>query len=673
VEKLTFSDTVEKIPNIGPKYKNLLKKLGITSVKDFLFHFPSRYIDFSNLKTTKEVSLNDNVTLVGGIKEAKLIFTKSGKKITRGTFYDDFGELYLIWFYQPYIMRTLRDGGQFSVSGQITIYDKKRAIFNPTIEPFEEGGEGRLHTGRLVPVYPETSGLTSKWLRSRMSHLLKNSNLTEYLSESVKTKHALLKLDSALNIIHFPDTEQEVEKAKERFKFEELFNLLLQTTERKTKWQKNKPVKVFEEQEEKIKVFRESLPFTLTKSQQDSTSEILTDLVKDIPMNRLLQGDVGSGKTIVAVFASYFAFLNGCKTYFLAPTEILAKQHFQTIKTFLEPLGVKVGLVTGSVKDKGDFDIKVGTHALLLNEFDPDLGLIVIDEQHKFGVKQRAALLAQTSKTRPHVLTMSATPIPRSLAMTLIGDLDCSFLTDIPGSRRKVTTWVVPNEKKDKAYEWIKNEIEKSGKKSQAFVVCPLIEESESESLKNIKSALDEHKRLSSTTFKKLKTDVLHGKMKNKEKTEIIDNFRNGKTSILFSTPVIEVGIDVPTATIIVIEGADRFGLASLHQIRGRVGRNNEKCYCMLFTESDDPAVYSRLKNMETKHNGFELAEMDLQLRGPGDILGLVQHGDMKLDLVTVQDLLNPGYINKIKETAKEVVETNPETLGELYKHLKGS
>ncbi|MDP2873891.1 MAG: ATP-dependent DNA helicase RecG, partial [bacterium] len=396
------------------------------------------------------------------------------------------------------------------------------------------------------------------------------------------------------------------------------------------------------------------LPFALTGAQQRAIGEISADLDDDIPMNRILVGDVGSGKTVVAAAAIYQAYLGQATSLYMAPTEILAHQHFQTLRQYLEPLGLKITLVTGNCQlaSGNSSNLFIGTHALLyhLDQL-KNIGLVVIDEQHRFGVEQRALLTQpnHTTKLRPHLLTMTATPIPRSLALALYGDLDLSYLDEMPPGRKPVKTWVVPPAKREAAYRWIEKQI--LTEKSQTFLVCPFIEESET--LQSVKAVNAEYGKLQKEIFPKLKIGLLHGKLKAKEKEATIEEFRRGGSHILLATPVVEVGVDIPNATIMVIEGAERFGLASLHQLRGRVGRGSKASYCLLFSESPSQAVYHRLKAMETIHDGLKLSELDLKNRGQGEIYGLVQHGLDKLKIASVDDV---ALLQTTKLAAEELL-----------------
>jgi len=541
-----------------------------------------------------------------------------------------------------------------------------------------------IHTGRLVPVYPETRGTTSKWLRRQIYNLIKeNKNqFIEHLPDSTIAGHSLITLSEAIEQIHFPKSLENVNKSRQRLAFDELFLLQLSAMERKLNWNKNlisNPYSV-NEFKEKIDKFLNKLPFTLTNAQKRVVDEIFKDLSKTKPMNRLLEGDVGSGKTVVSAIAMFLSFLNGFQSVLMAPTEILAQQHYQTISNLLSPFGVKVNLVTGSIKYNvssskyknskihntkyiiPDTDVLVGTHAVLEKGINFDrLGLVVIDEQQRFGVEQRT--LIRTKGKNPHLLTMTATPIPRTIALTLYGDLDLSILDEMPIGRKQIKAWLVPPEKRINAYSWIEKQIKAT--KSQVFIVCPFIEESET--MQTVKAASKEFENLKNNVFKNLKLGLLHGKMKAKDKEEVLNKFRNGKIDILVATPVVEVGIDIPNATIIMIEASERFGLAQLHQLRGRVGRGDKQSYCLLFTESTNPSTLERLKAMEKHNVGSELAELDLRLRGPGEIYGTAQHGRKMLKIASFSDF---ELIQEVRREAEKIF-PNLTTYPKLVEKLK--
>lgn len=493
---------------------------------------------------------------------------------------------------------------------------------------------------RLVPVYPETAGITSKYLRTKIHYLLSVIPDEIYPSD-------LLNWSQALKNIHFPSHLSVITPARERLAFDELLLLQLTSIQRRASWEKTRLTHPFSIPYPQIRRFISSLPFTLTPSQHRSVDEILTDLSTPKPMNRLLEGDVGSGKTVVAAIAAHAAHLSGFQTLILAPTQILAQQHHQTLSALFQPFGTEIGLITGKSKigiKNSEIGIIVGTHALLTKQFDAkNVGLIVIDEQHRFGVAQRA--LASALGESPHILTMTATPIPRTIALTLHADLDLSVLSDLPEGRIPIKTWVVPEEKRAAAYKWIAAQMK--NEKSQCFIVCPFI--SESESLSSVKAATTEFEKLKKI-FSPLKLGLLHGKLKALDRDLVINKFRAGEYQILVSTPVVEVGIDIPSATVMVIESAERYGLAQLHQLRGRVGRTNQQSYCLLFSPPTP-----RIKFMESLQSGLELAEIDLKLRGPGQIFGHAQSGQTSFKAASYADF---HLIKKTKSLAEIILPT---------------
>lgn len=631
-----------------------LEKLGITTVEDFLLYCPYRYEDLSVISKIGDTQPGEKVTIQGKVFDTKAIFTKRHFNLQKVIVFDETGEIECTWFNQKYILTQIKKGNFVSVSGKVDSVGRTKTLLVTDYEILQNENDISFHTGRLVPVYSETRGLSSKWIRNRMRDLLEKhaKTINEYLPEKLLAENHLIKLSDAISRIHFPVSLEESESARERLSFDELFLTQLGSKIRKKDWETKKigfPFEI-EKFQADIQKFWENLPFELTGAQMRSIHEILADLNSKTPMNRMLQGDVGSGKTVVAAVALYISYLNSFQSVFMAPTEILANQHFETLERLLKPLGIKIALFTGKKKlNIADFDIAVGTHALLQKTVEfKNLGLVIVDEQQRFGVEQRA-ILREKSKN-PHFLTMTATPIPRTVFLTLYGDLQLSFLDEMPHGRKIVKTWLVPEEKRTGGYEWIEKHIKEE--KTQAFIVCPFIEESEN--MTTVKAAAKEFEYLSKEIFPHLKLGLLHGKMKSKEKDEVLEQFRQGKTDILVATPVVEVGIDIPNATIMLIEAADRFGLAQLHQLRGRVGRSEEQSYCLLFTESKNPKTTERLKYLERSHVGAELAELDLKLRGPGDMFGTLQHGK---DGLKIASLSNFPLIEKTRLAAEKTFE----------------
>lgn len=647
---MDLSTPLSDAGRIYKMYAKRLEKLGITTLGDFLLHLPHRYDDFSQITPIRSVRAGQAVTIQGELIELKNEITKRYKKLQKAKIQDKTGTLDVIWFNQPFITQTLHIGDNVSLSGRVEFGGKGLALMSPVYEPLDENGKG-IHTGRLVPIYPETAGVSSKWLRRQIYNLLQlhQQNILDHLPEKIRIKHGYLDYITALSQIHFPDDLPFAQKAKDRLAFDEVFLIQLGAVKRRAEWKQKTQGEAFhiEKHQTKMEQFLNNLPFELTGAQKRAADEIFSDLGKPEPMNRLLEGDVGSGKTVVAAIAMYEAYLNGFQSVLMAPTEILAQQHYSSIAKLLEPLGITVALATGSKKTQIDnFDMLIGTHAVLSDKINYNkLGLVVIDEQQRFGVEQRAVI--RSKGTNPHLLTMTATPIPRTVALTLYGDLDLSVLDEMPKGRLQIKTWLVPPQKRDGAYEWIEKHVKEG---EQVFIVCPFIEESEN--MTTVKAAAKEFERLQKEVFPHLRLGLLHGKQKPKEKDAILQDFKNKKLDILVATPVVEVGIDIPNATVIVIEAADRFGLAQLHQLRGRVGRGDKQSYCLLFSESKTPETLHRLKAMETMHSGAALAELDLKMRGSGELYGTLQHGRRWLKIASFGDI---DLLEKAKQEAMRI------------------
>ncbi len=680
---LTLQTPIEDVFMIGPVYAQRLNKLDIFTVEDLLYHYPTRYEDFTIKSPISSIQPGEIVTITANISTFKNIYTKYGKKIQQAQVSDDTGLLDVIWYNQPFLANILKVGQKINLSGKVDWFKNKVVMESPVYEFLHPPTStfshlDTIHTGRLVPIYPETYGVSSKWLRSRIAPILRQlkNSLPEFLPADILKRNNLLIEKEAISQIHFPDSLDLSQKARQRLSFDELFLIQLASLQRKKQWQAETVGHQFKISpfKKELNNFITHLPFTLTSAQRRSVGEILTDLGKTTPMNRLLEGEVGSGKTVVATVAMFMAYLNKYQVALMAPTEILAQQHYQTVQRLLSPFKIKVILVSKSSKlnpevrgqsSKLLINIYIGTHALLSENilFD-NLGLVVIDEQQRFGVEQRATLKAKG--INPHLLTMTATPIPRTMALTLYGELDLSLIDELPQNRKRVKTWVVPRPKREAAYRWIEKQLKLT--QTQAFVICPLIEESET--LTSIKAAKQEYLRLKKEIFPHLSLGLLHGKLKNKEKTDIIENYKNKKIDILVATPIVEVGIDIPNATIMLIEGSDRFGLTQLHQLRGRVGRGKYQGYCLLFSESDNQNSLKRIKSLETNFIGSLLAEIDLTLRGPGEIFGTRQHGITHLKIAALSDIVTS---QKTRLEAKRLIDKKDKLLqfGPLQKALE--
>src|SRR3989344_3957918 len=615
---------IENIRSIGLGTRKKLEKLRIKTVRDLLFHFPHRYEDFSAICQIADIAIGASVTVQGKILDIKNIRTwKKRMYVTEAIVEDNSGVIKAVWFNQPYLAKNIRRDTLVNLSGKVVLAQNDACFSNPAYEIIYRNTFAKepLHTGRLVPVYPETFGLSSRFLRFIIKPLLKfTDKVPDILPEAMKKEYRLPAIKWALDQIHFPENIENAELAKKRFAFDELFVLQLFMARKRLMITRQKAPKINFYQN-LAKEFVDSLPYKLTEDQRKSAWQIIRDMERPEPMNRLLEGDVGSGKTLTKAAL--------CKK----------------IKSSEAP-------------------IVIGTHALIQKNVEfKNLALVVIDEQHRFGVDQRAALQNNESRIKnyekgkkpiihdskfmiPHLLSMSATPIPRTLGLTIWGDLDLSRLTQMPRARKPIITKIVPRAAREETHEFIRKEI-KNGR--QAFVICPLINESD---VLEVKSAKQEYEKLYKI-FPEFKIGLLHGKLKPKEKEAVMAAFVGRKLQILVATSVIEVGIDVPNATAIVIEGADRFGLASLHQFRGRVGRGEHQSYCFLFTDSSSANTAKRLKAVSTAQNGFELAEKDLEIRGPGDFIGVRQSGLPDLAIASLSDL---ELIEQTRESAKKLL-----------------
>lgn len=673
---------IEKIAGIGSKMAKRLKKLGIQTVLDFFYYFPIRYDDFSKVVSIAELKPYQTYCIKARILDIQNQRSpKKGMILTTALLSDKTGSVRAVWYNQPFLTGVLRKGEEFLFAGKTEYGPFGFFLQNPAYEKAESEA---IHTARLVPVYSETEGISSKWLRKKIYSLLPVAEaISDYLPEEVKNSQNLINLNEALSKIHFPRSHQELEEARRRLAFDELFLLQLKMLKIKKEWQKHK-APLINVDVNLIRSLVLKLPFKLTNAQRKAAWEILQDLQKDRPMNRLLEGDVGSGKTVVAAIAMLAVAKSNHQSAFMAPTEILAIQHYQTLTHLLIDYDISIALLTSGKSElnhkkekrgelikkiaKKEVDIVVGTHSLIQSNVKfARLGLAIIDEQHRFGVRQRALLRERGNKANkevPHLLSMSATPIPRTLSFVLYGDLDLSILDEMPKGRQKVSTHLIPPQKRPDAYQFIENEIKKG---RQIFVICPLIEESDK---LGVKSAEVEYKKLKEEIFPEFKIGLLHGKMKTKEKEKIMEDFKNKKYDILVSTAVVEVGVDVPNASVMMIEGAERFGLAQLHQFRGRVGRAEHKSYCFLFTETGSQKTLKRLYSLIHLDDGFKLAEKDLELRGPGEFYGTKQHGFLDLKLAS---LFDKQMILQAKKEAERIIEAGLENYPALGEKIMTS
>jgi ATP-dependent DNA helicase RecG len=620
---------VTSLSLVTPAYAKKLERLGISTVGDLLHHYPRRHEDFTS--TVAVCFLQEGAKQTVKVKLDLIRFGRKG--VVEAFLSDDSGRMKAMWFNQPYLVKNLQEGDHLVLSGKVV---KQRGagglvMMNPA---YERGSAGGLHTARLVPVYPETQGLKSRWIRARVSDAMPTAALlTDEVPRGVERSQGLPVLAQAIQQVHFPKDEAHLALARRRIAFRQLLLMQLAVLiSRDERLHQVAPVIPYDV--ERARAIRDALPFTLTDAQRKAAHAIFTDLAEPRPMARLLQGDVGSGKTAVAAMAAAMAARAGFQTLLMAPTELLAQQHARTLRPYLEPMQMRMELLAGSTTaasrrsilgqlSDGTLDLLVGTHALIEPTVQPrQLGLVVSDEQHRFGVGQREAL-AQRSGIFPHVLSMTATPIPRTLQLTLYGDLTVSVLDQMPPGRQPVETRLVPPSQRDEAYDFVRRQVV-AGR--QVFIICPLVEDSE---LIQVRSATSEHQRLQEEVFPELRLALLHGRMKPAQKDAIMEAFKAGDIDVLVSTSVVEVGVDVPNASVMMIEGAERFGLAQLHQFRGRVGRGSHKSLCLLLSDDDSADNNRRLDAVVRHSSGFDLAEVDLQIRGPGDILGATgaQHG----------------------------------------------
>jgi len=684
-----LENELEKIKGIDRRFLNRLQKLKIISVKDLLWHFPSRYDDFSQIANICDLEVDQVATIQGQIKHISSRRTWRRKMIiVEAVVADDTGSIKAIWFNQPYLTKVLAPGRIVNFAGKISASQDDIYFSNPVYEFSGTQDDEESHTAGLVPIYPETKGLTSRGLRYLIKIILKNLNpIDEFIPSAALKENDLPEINQALTTIHFPESLEEASRCKKRFAFEDLFLLQLNNLRLRSLLAKEKAAAIDFSKIDLGEAIT-SIPFELTGPQQKSLTEILNDLNKRQPMNRLLQGDVGSGKTVVVAIAALLAAKQGYQVVFMAPTEVLAKQHYKTITALFAPLisnwQLNVGILTGNetrcffgedletkkkkaefIKEIGQGEIKIiiGTHAVIQKDVKfKNLALAIIDEQHRFGVKQRAKFAADRKELFPHFLSMSATPIPRTLSLTIFGDLDLSIINELPKGRQEITTKIVAPASRKKAYELIREQV-KEGR--QAFVICPRIEASEKEAStahqmmwKDVKAVKDEFEKLATKIFPDLVVGMLHGKMKGAEKSEVMNDFSKNKINILISTSVIEIGVDIPNATIMMIEGAERFGLAQLYQFRGRVGRDKYKSYCFLFTSSSSTNAKQRLKSLVEAKNGFELAEKDLEIRGPGEFLG---HSQTGLPDLAMNALNNMELTKAARDTAEKIIKKDPE------------
>jgi ATP-dependent DNA helicase RecG len=730
-KEVNIETNLADLPRMNVSYALRLKNMGLQKVRDLLFYFPTRYEDFSSIKNIKDLKIGEITTISGTIQSVRNLRTFRYRTLTQAIIEQGGFFLRLVWFGQPYLIKILKPGEKINASGKVSGDKNGILMYHPSFEIIS-GKSSLSQTGRIVPVYPETKGVSSKWIRKKVNSLFYLAkNIPETLPQKTIKEYHLPKIDVAIQNIHFPSNSKSCEAAQKRFAFEKMLEIQLRILKDRQNLEKEKS-KALKIHLNEVKKFIQKLPFALTQDQKRIVWEILQNTSKGAPMNRLIEGDVGSGKTIVAAIVAFNTALEKKQVALMAPTEILARQHFESFIKLFSRENISLALLTSSEKiaidlgnkdpeiyshtlkaintkdeglkkphqltneqdcvykkgvgiykiiKEGKIDIVIGTHALIQEGLEfQDLALAIIDEQHRFGIKQRKALRVKSGLGKiPHLLSLSATPIPRTLAIAFYGDLDISQLREMPLGRKKIITKIILPKDRQKAYEFLREKLKEN---QQAFVICPRIELGGQENLKNtgvfserpilrqvltqqklnlgseIKAVKEEFENLSKNIFPEFKCAMLHGKMKPDEKNKIMQDFKSNKIQVLISTSIVEVGMDVPNATLMIIESAERFGLAQLHQIRGRVGRSEKQSFCFVFTNSIDKEALDRLEALVKSHSGFELAEYDLKLRGPGQFIGEKQSG---LPDFAMSSLANLKMVNAAKKTAEEMLAQDPE------------
>ncbi len=660
---MNLNSSLQQVKGVGPKAAEQFAAAGIHTVGDLITFLPRRHEDFSHVVSIADIKPG-KMTIKAHCEAVSTRPVRRGMKVTTATLVDETGKLKAVWFNQPYRVAQLASGEEFYFSGEFEFSYNRYQLTNPSAEKASETLSAMTQSDRLVPVYPAIRGLKSQLVRKILTELKPlMTMLPDSLPQEVVDKEHLVSYADAVVGMHFPRTYEDVKKARERLAYEELFQLLLASQLNRQENAKLKGWSIPFDLDT-VKQFVRKLPFELTNAQRRAAWEIIQDFERSTPMNRLLQGDVGSGKTVVAGLAALSAARAGYQSALMAPTEILASQHAETLSTLLEPFDISVGLATGSVKGSarkllyeavkdGSVSVVVGTHALFQDALQfKKLGFVAVDEQHRFGVEQRQKLLAKSERL-PHLLAMTATPIPRSLALTVYGELDVSILHERPKGRKEIITKIWSPNSMRQLYDLVEAQLVEG---RQAYVICSLIDDNPDNDIKSVEA---EYKKLQQAHFRHRTIGLLHGKLKADEKDAVMKRFASGELDILVSTTVVEVGVDVPNSTVMIIENADRFGLSQLHQLRGRVGRSEHQSYCYLVM-SDSSRPSQRLREIEKSNDGFYLAEVDLKLRGPGEIYGRAQHGALNLQIATLADT---ELIARAQRAARQFVESGENLL----------
>jgi len=684
-DKNLLKTPVRYIKGVGPKKAESLSALGINTIEDIIYYLPSRYEDRSNFTRIRDLRIGEPQTIRGRITTLGDKITRAGMRLFQMAITDQSGTVGAVWFRQPYLKNNFKVGDEVILYGKVELYERVQ-IIQPEYEIVKDGSADFIHIGRIVPIYSVTSELTQKYFRSLTFAAISKfcKSVQERLPTCIMARQHMVDAKFAAHNIHFPANFEALEKAYRRIVFEEFFMLQLALAMRRKDLKSKARGLGHSLGGEVMEQFKKSLPFELTGAQKKAIADIERDMSSARPMNRLVEGDVGSGKTIVAAYALVLTVQNGFQGVIMAPTEILARQHFIGLSELLMPLGINVSLLVGGLdREKRDsiysdiregrVDIIVGTHAIIQESVEfKRLGLAVIDEQHKFGVEQRAIL--KQKEYIPHIMVMTATPIPRTLALTVYGDLDISIIKELPKGRKPIVTYWVDEKKRASMYKFAREELQKG---RQAYIVCPLIEEGEGsrgrtqENLfnKDVQNATKMFDEIRKNIFPDFETGLLHGRMASKDKEKTMKDFKKGKIKILVSTVVIEVGIDVPNATIMIVENAERFGLSQLHQLRGRIGRGEHESYCILLADPKTDEARERLKAIEGTLDGFQIAEADLNIRGPGEFFGIRQHGLPEIRFGNI--LKDFDIMERARKEAFELVARDPDLKEDHHRLLR--